>query len=153
MVHNFLPKPRWQQADTRARQAQWLARPAVFLHAVGIAVWAGSLVPFALVLRGGGDAARRMLRRFSAVILPAVGMLAVAGLILAVVQVEHVEAFWRTAYGRVFLVKLGLLLMLFTLAAINRYPRRQERQQTGCEGSAQVERTIQPLQPPWQARL
>ena len=37
------------------------------------------------------------------------------------VQVGRVEALWTTAYGRVLLAKLALLLFLFTLAAINRF--------------------------------
>jgi copper transport protein len=71
--------------------------------------------------RGGGDVARRMLARFSAAILPNVGILAVAGIILGVVQVGHLEALWTTAYGQVFIAKLSLVLLLFTLAAINRF--------------------------------
>lgn len=104
-----------------AASPQWLTRPAVFLHGIGIAVWAGSLVPFALVLRCGGAPARRMVARFSTAILPVIGILVASGLVLAVVQVGHFEALWTTAYGRVFLAKLSLLLLLFTLAAINRF--------------------------------
>lgn len=104
-----------------AANPQWLTRPAVFLHGIGIAVWAGSLLPFALVLRCGGETARRMLARYSNAILPIVGILVAAGFALAVVQVGHVEALWTTAYGRVFVAKLGLLLLLFTLAVINRF--------------------------------
>jgi copper transport protein len=104
-----------------AAEPQWLTRPAVFLHGVCIAIWAGSLVPFALVLRAGGDTTRLMVARFSRAIFPIVGVLTIAGIALAVVQVEHTAALWTTAYGRVFLAKLGLLLLLFTLAAINRF--------------------------------
>jgi copper transport protein len=41
--------------------------------------------------------------------------------VLAVVQVGRADALWTTAYGWVLLAKLGLLLLLFTLAAINRF--------------------------------
>ena len=104
-----------------AANPQWLMRPAVFLHGAAIAAWAGSLVPFAMVLRGGGDSARKMLRRFCAAILPVIAALILTGAILGVVQVGRVEALWTTAYGRVLLAKLALLLFLFTLAAINRF--------------------------------
>lgn len=104
-----------------AAAPQLLTRPAVFLHAIGIAVWAGALLPLGLHLRAGGPDATAALRRFSALIPVAVLPLAAAGILLAVVQLGHVSALWTTAYGCVFLVKLALLLVLFGLAALNRW--------------------------------
>ncbi len=104
-----------------AAAPQVLTRPAVFLHAVCIALWAGALLPLGLHLRAGGPGAAAALRRFSALIPFAVLPLAVAGILLAVVQLGHVNALWTTAYGCVFLVKLALLLALFGLAGLNRW--------------------------------
>ncbi|MGL4961897.1 MAG: copper resistance CopC/CopD family protein [Inquilinus sp.] len=104
-----------------AAAPQILTRPAVFLHAVGIALWAGALLPLGLILRAGGPEAAAALRRFSALIPFAVLPLAAAGILLAVVQLGQVSALWTTAYGCVFLVKLALLLALFGLAALNRW--------------------------------
>lgn len=103
-----------------AASPQWLTRPAVFLHAVGIAFWAGALLPLAAALREGGEPSARTLRRFSRAIPFAVLPLAAAGIALAVVQVETPSALWTTAYGRVLLAKLALLALLFALAALNR---------------------------------
>ncbi|OWJ56310.1 copper resistance CopC/CopD family protein [Inquilinus limosus] len=104
-----------------AAAPQILTRPAVFLHAVGIAFWAGALLPLGLLLRAGGPGATAALRRFSALIPVAVLPLAAAGILLAVVQLGQVSALWTTDYGRVFLVKLALALALFGLAALNRW--------------------------------
>jgi copper transport protein len=104
-----------------AAAPQALTRPAVFLHAVCITIWAGSLLPLALQLRAGGPGTAIALRRFSAVIPFVVTPLVVAGLTLAVVQLDHVSALWTTAYGEVFLAKLALVLGLFGLAALNRW--------------------------------
>ncbi|WP_225771590.1 copper resistance CopC/CopD family protein [Inquilinus sp. Marseille-Q2685] len=104
-----------------AAAPQALTRPAVFLHAVGIAAWAGALLPLGLHLRAGGPDAAAALRRFSALIPFAVLPLAAAGILLAVIQLGRVSALWPTAYGCVFLVKLALLLALFGLAALNRW--------------------------------
>ncbi|MFC0219547.1 copper resistance CopC/CopD family protein [Pseudochelatococcus lubricantis] len=105
-----------------AAHPQWLTRPAVFLHAVGIAFWAGALVPLGAALaspmQGEGSAA---LRRFSRAIPVAVLPLVVAGALLAAVQLRTPEALWTTAYGKVLLIKLGLLAALFLLAAVNRF--------------------------------
>ncbi len=104
-----------------AAAPQWLARPAVFLHALTIAVWAGALLPLGLSLRRGGADGRAALARFSRCIPYAVAALAVAGVALAVIQVETPAALLSTAYGKVLLVKLALLAPLFLLAAVNRW--------------------------------
>lgn len=104
-----------------AAAPQWLMRPMVFTHAVTIAVWVGALIPLGLAIRKHDAAAMPSLRRFSRFIPYAVAVLAAAGLVLSVVQVEQPLALIQTAYGRVFLVKLVLLSALFTLAAVNRW--------------------------------
>ncbi|WP_077965990.1 copper resistance CopC/CopD family protein [Ensifer adhaerens] len=104
-----------------AATPQWLMRPAVFLHAITISFWAGALAPLGLALRRGDPAAIAALRRFSASIPPVLVVLIVAGVVLAVVQVEKPLALVDTAYGQVFLVKLVLLAGLFVVAAVNRW--------------------------------
>ncbi len=98
-----------------------LTRPAVFMHVIAGAFWIGSLWPLAVALRAPDEQARAALSRFSRVIFWAVALLLVSGSVLAVVQVGRVEALWTTAYGWVLLAKLGALLPLFGLAAINRF--------------------------------
>jgi copper transport protein len=100
---------------------QWLTRPMVFLHGAGIAFWAGALVPLAFCLKAGAPGTDCFLRRFSKAILPVVAVLAVAGVVLAVIQVEKPSALVDTAYGRLLVAKLVLLLILFGLAAFNRW--------------------------------
>ncbi|QPC90825.1 copper resistance CopC/CopD family protein [Mesorhizobium sp. INR15] len=104
-----------------AAEPQWLTRPMVFLHGAGIAFWAGALVPLGLAMRSQSVEAAAFLRRFSRMILPVVAVLAAAGIVLGVVQVQTLSALVDTAYGRLLLIKLGLLVFLFTLAAINRW--------------------------------
>ena len=103
-----------------AAEPQWLMRSAVFFHAVCVAVWVGSLLPLVLALRRGGAAGAAMLGRFSRSILPVVALLLASGIVLAVVQVQKVEALWTTEYGTVLLVKFGLLVALFAAAGVNR---------------------------------
>lgn len=104
-----------------AAAPHWLTRPAVFTHALAIAVWIGALAPLAFALRAGGEAGRRALGRFARLIPACVAALTLAGLLLAAVQVERPGALVSTAYGRVLLVKLALLAALFLLAAVNRW--------------------------------
>ncbi len=104
-----------------AAEPQWLTRPMVFLHGAGIAFWTGALMPLGLALGRRGVEAKSMLMRFSAAILPVVGVLVLAGVVLAVIQVQAPAALVGTAYGRLLLAKLALLAVLFTLAALNRW--------------------------------
>lgn len=104
-----------------AAEPQWLTRSMVFLHGAGIAFWAGALAPLGLAMRRKPAEAAPFLRRFSQAILPVVAVLAATGFVLAVIQVQAPAALLETAYGRLLLVKLALLLFLFTLAAINRW--------------------------------
>lgn len=104
-----------------AAEPQWLTRPAVFLHALTIAIWMGALIPLAANFRATDAAARPALQRFSRSIPYAVIVLAAAGIILAVIQVREPAALLNTAYGNVLLIKLGLLCVLFLAAAFNRW--------------------------------
>lgn len=103
-----------------AAHPQWLTRPAVLLHGLGIAFWAGSLLPLGTALARPAPDTRAVLLRFSRTIPFAIAPLVAAGIALALVQLRSVDALWTTAYGQVLLVKLGLLVALFSLAATNR---------------------------------
>ena len=102
-----------------AASPQALMRPAVFLHAAGIALWAGALLPLAQALRR--DHATATLRRFSSRITIVVAILLASGLVLAVVQVERPAALIETNYGRVLLAKLALVALVLGLAGFNRW--------------------------------
>ncbi|MGZ5844323.1 MAG: copper resistance D family protein, partial [Xanthobacteraceae bacterium] len=117
-------------------QPQWLSRPALFLHAVCVAFWIGALLPLALGLR---DVAERgplsvggELARFSHTIVPVVVLLAVSGLWLAFVQLDHVDALWTTGYGQVLACKLAAVSVLVALAAANRYRLAPKFQRDGA---------------------
>ncbi|MCJ8056123.1 copper resistance CopC/CopD family protein [Shinella curvata] len=104
-----------------AAAPQLLMRPAVFLHSLTIAIWAGALLPLIHALRHHVEAGRAALARFARLIPVAVGILVIAGIVLAIVQVERPAALLDTAYGNVLLAKLGLILVLFLVVSFNRW--------------------------------
>ncbi|ASY60832.1 copper resistance CopC/CopD family protein [Sinorhizobium sp. CCBAU 05631] len=104
-----------------AADPQWLTRPMVFLHGVGIASWTGALIPLGLALARRTPESGDMLRRFSRTIPLIFSVLIVAGIVLTVVQVRKPAALTGTAYGELLLVKLAVIFLLFTLAAVNRF--------------------------------
>jgi copper transport protein len=98
-----------------------LMRGAVFVHATAAAFWIGALAPLLLGLRRDSPTDRRSLQRFSDAAPYAIGLLALAGVVLAVRQTESVAALWETDYGLVLSAKLALVAALFVLAAGNRW--------------------------------
>src|SRR5207302_586425 len=101
-------------------QPSFVTRPSVFLHAIAVAFWIGSLLPLLVLVRTApqGDVT---LKRFSSTIPFALVAPAASGVLLAVVQLDRLDALWTTNYGLVLSGKLALILALLALAAANRY--------------------------------
>lgn len=99
---------------------RWLMQPAVFLHATAMTLWLGALLPLAALSRRSADALDIPLRRFSEFIPYGLAILLGSGLALALVQLGSLPALWQSAYGQVFLIKLGLLAGLLAFACFNR---------------------------------
>lgn len=99
---------------------RWLTAPCVALHAAAFIFWIGALPGLAGRAAGRDGSLLPTLRRFSALAVPLVALLAASGTVLAVVQVRHPAALVDTAYGRLLLVKLVVVGLLLALAALNR---------------------------------
>ncbi|MCG5235525.1 copper resistance CopC/CopD family protein [Xanthobacter oligotrophicus] len=125
-----------------AAHPQGLTRPAVFLHAVGIAVWAGALIPLGAAFASRSPDAAAALRCFSVLAPFAVLPLVAAGLMLAVIQLGSLDALWTTAYGAVLLVKAGLLVPLFALAVVNRVRLTAPAERGEATAIARLRRSI-----------
>jgi copper transport protein len=98
-----------------------LLEPAVdFLHVAAASFWLGGLVALGLALTGSEDRAP-MLRRFSNVALVSVAMLAATGVLRAFAELRSLDQLWSTGYGRLLIVKTGLLAALVALGWVNRY--------------------------------
>jgi copper transport protein len=100
---------------------QWLTRPTLFLHGVGVAFWAGALVPLAAMAWRPTEGLLAVVNRFSRCAVPVVGVLVLTGLVIAVIQLTSFAALIETSYGIILLVKLTLVVVLLGLAALNRF--------------------------------
>jgi copper transport protein len=100
-----------------------LAIAADCAHVVAAAAWIGGLAAAALALvvaRGERwAAAARIVPRFSLLATAAVGVVIAGGTLSAYLEVRSWHALWSTTYGRLVLVKVGLLLPLVALGAFN----------------------------------
>jgi copper transport protein len=99
----------------------WLTAPLLLLHGLAIAFWIGSLAPLLLRVAREGRAAVPLLERFSRVAVPTVAVLVLAGAALAALQVRRPDALLTTDYGRILLLKLGVVGLLLLLASGNRF--------------------------------
>lgn len=99
---------------------QWLTRTALFIHGIGLAFWMGALAPLAVLAWQRKESLLRVLRRFSTLAMPVVALIALSGLVLAVVQLESFRALIDTGYGNILVAKLVLVALLLTFAALNR---------------------------------
>jgi len=99
-----------------------LAQPALALHLLGAAFWAGSL---AALLRALGvlpaGRALAVVERFSRLAAVAVLALVAGALAWSAIEIREPANLWRTPYGRLALAKTGALAALLALAALNRF--------------------------------
>jgi copper transport protein len=100
---------------------QWLTRIALFLHGITAAYWIGALAPLAAMARRRSDDLPRVLKQFSAIAIPLVGLLVLSGLALAIIQLGSLRALIETSYGVILSIKLVLVILLLGLAALNRF--------------------------------
>jgi copper transport protein len=97
-----------------------LTRSAVFLHGFAAAFWVGAFLPLLAAL-SEPDQGRDCLSRFTRLIPYGLAVLLLAGVVLALVQLDRVDALWTTAYGIVLSSKLAAAAALLALGAANRY--------------------------------
>ncbi len=97
------------------------------LHQLAAGVWIGGLAQL-VVLAWGRAAApwpARLLKRFSATALAAVGVLVAAGVGLALAYVDGAHALFGTSYGLMVLSKGAILAGLVVLGALNFFAVRR----------------------------
>ena len=100
----------------------WLTVPVLAIHVLVAAFWLGSLWPlWQAVAERPPEGALALLRRFSAIALPAVLLLIAAGATLACLQLGRLSEFFTTAYGLRLASKLAFVLVLLLFAALNRF--------------------------------
>lgn len=99
----------------------WWAGPANVLHLVLGTLWVGALVHLVLVLRRADSANRRSLltgatQRYASMALVAVPPLLLLGVVTALAEIDQLKDLVSTTYGRVLLIKLGLVAAALTFA-------------------------------------
>lgn len=118
----------------------WAKVLAQWAHFAAVGVWLGGLAALLIGIRGQpGRTKGRAVRRFSAVAAYALATVAITGLLRALNEVGSWEGLFSTGYGRLVLVKVGLIGALATLGGINRW-RNVPRADTSLRGLRRVSR-------------
>jgi copper transport protein len=107
-----------------ARADGLVAMAADTVHVAAAGLWIGGLLAVAVALLAEVDrrweAAGEVVPRLSAIALGSVAALLVAGTASAWMELPRASALWETTYGRLLLAKIGILLPVLALAAVNR---------------------------------
>ena len=111
------------QVGHTLNEPRWLLGGLLVVHLLAAAFWVGSLWPLYRLAGhspGGADAIR-ILERFGRVAVFGVGLLVLAGIVLAALLLGGVAPLFTTGYGQFLLGKLLILALLLLLAAANKW--------------------------------
>lgn len=93
-----------------------------WIHMMAAAAWIGGLAALLMGVRGEvGERESFAAGRFSKVAGVAIALVAITGVLRAIGEVGSLPALWDAPYGRIVLVKSGILLALAAFGAFNRY--------------------------------
>ena len=97
-----------------------IAVDSMIFHLVGISLWVGGLVAFLGLARQRVGHLDVVAGRYSAIALVAFVVVAVSGLGNAWLRITYVSDLWTTVYGRLVLLKAGLLIALGVIGYLHR---------------------------------
>jgi copper transport protein len=113
-----------------------LPQLADWVHLSAAMLWVGGLVQLvAVVWPGAPELRRAAFLRFSRLATVLVGVLLVAGTYLSILRLPHVHDLWRTGYGHILLVKLGLVAVALAWGAVHHFLAVPRIERGGVVGS------------------
>ncbi|MFG2284798.1 copper resistance protein CopC [Streptomyces sp. NPDC048595] len=111
----------WAMAEHASTGLQpAVAMPVDVLHLLAVAAWLGGLAALVVSLYWGPPVERTAVRRFSRIAFGSVVVLVATGVYQSWRQVGTWHALTDTSYGRLLLLKVGLVVVLVGIAAVSR---------------------------------
>jgi copper transport protein len=108
--------------------SSWRSELADWAHLTAAALWVGGLVQLAFVVWPKAPALRRdAFLRFSRFASGLIAIVLGAGVYLSIVRLPQLSDLWTAGYGRVLLVKLGLVTLALTWGAVHHFIARSLR--------------------------
>jgi copper transport protein len=132
---------------TAITDPRWPVSMADAMHATAGAIWFGGLVALAIVLRARRHdpetaATGRVVARFSGIAGLALVAVGGAGGVLAWTQVRTLDALTSTTYGRLLMVKVGIVAVVAALGAWNRFRLVPALERAPQAAAARLRRTL-----------
>jgi putative copper resistance protein D len=115
----------------------------ITIHILGLAFWVGAFAPLYRLARGGGDMAGTLAHEFGQKAVWVVGALSLAGGATLWVLTGNLLTALFTPYGQFFMVKLGLFLAVFGLAAWNKLRLTPALERVDAGAGMKLRRSIQ----------
>ncbi|MGZ4387781.1 MAG: copper resistance CopC/CopD family protein [Gaiellaceae bacterium] len=113
----------------------WLSELADWVHLTAACLWIGGLVQLvAVVFPAAPELRRGAFVRFSRYATALVALLLAAGIYLSVLRLPHLADLWTQGYGRVLLVKLGLVAVALAWGGFHHAVVRPALEGPGSEG-------------------
>jgi copper transport protein len=105
--------------------SSWRSELADWAHLSAAALWIGGLVQLAFVVWPKAPELRRAaFLRFSRLASVLIAIVLGAGVYLSIVRLPQVSDLWTAGYGRVLLVKLGLVSLALSWGAVHHFVAR-----------------------------
>jgi copper transport protein len=105
--------------------SSWRSELADWAHLSAAALWIGGLVQLAFVVWPKAPELRRTaFLRFSRLASGLIAVVLGAGVYLSIVRLPQLSDLWTAGYGRVLLVKLGLVSLALTWGAVHHFVAR-----------------------------
>jgi copper transport protein len=102
--------------------SSWKTEIADWVHLSAASLWIGALATMAILLWGGAPELRKVaFLRFSRLATVLIALVLGGGVYLSIVRLPHLADLWGTGYGRVLLVKLGLVSLALLWGAFHHF--------------------------------
>lgn len=113
----------------------WLSELADWVHLTAACLWIGGLVQLvAVVFPTAPELRRGAFLRFSRFATGLVALLLAAGIYLSVLRLPHLADLWTQDYGRVLLVKIGLVAVALVWGGFHHLVVRPALEAPGSDG-------------------
>jgi copper transport protein len=101
--------------------SSWLSETADWVHLAAACLWAGGVVMLLVVFLTAPGLRRATFVRFARVAPVLIALLLAAGVYMSVLRLPQVSDLWTTGYGRILIVKLGLVALALAWGAFHHF--------------------------------
>jgi copper transport protein len=121
----------------------WRSELADWVHLSAACIWVGGLVQLAVVVWPAAPELRReAFLRFSKLAAALVGAMVLAGAYLAYLRLPQASDLWNEHYGRVLLLKSGLVILALSWGAMHHFVVRPALERGRGTGSSIISRSL-----------